>query len=124
LDAIPRIRVDESRSSTHSLRIHVRRLNRGYTDRNLIYAPKFPKPQQESWFVLASDSQKQKLFALQRVTLSGRGNGEGSTEVQIPSTYAGESVHLTVISDGWREIIVEKVVEWKKVDTNPAIENT
>ena len=60
-----------------------------------------------------SDSRKEKLFALQRVTLSGRGGGEGSAELEIPSDH-DESVIVTVISDGWRGISVEKSVAWKK----------
>jgi hypothetical protein len=78
-----------------------------------VYAPKFPKPQQESWFVLAVDSTGQRLLTLQRLTMSGRGGGEGSVELEIPGDYSGKSVTITVVSDGWRGIIVEKNVPWK-----------
>jgi Sec63 Brl domain len=95
--------------------VHVRRLNRGYTDRNLIYAPKFPKPQQESWFVLAMDSTGQRLLALQRLTLTGRGGG-GYTDLNIPGNYNGKVVNITVLSDGWRGVIIEKSTTWKAED--------
>lgn len=93
--------------------MHVRRLNRGYTDRNLIYAPKFTKPQQESWFVLAMDSTGQRLLALQRLTLTGRGGGEGYTELDIPGDYNGKVVNVAVLSDGWRGVSIEKSATWK-----------
>ena len=89
--------------------MRVRRLNRGYTDRNIIYAPKFPKPQQESWFVIASDSEG-KLLAFQRFTISGK---EGSIELDIGKSFAGDSVTLRILSDGWRGVDIEKTVPWK-----------
>jgi hypothetical protein len=88
-------------------------LNRGYTDRNLIYAPKFSKPQQESWFVIACDANGERLLALQRVMLSGRGGGDGTVELQLATEYAGDSLVVKVVSDGWRGVDVEKVVAWK-----------
>lgn len=96
-----------------TLRVHVRRLNRGYTDRNMVYAPKFPKSQQESWFVIASDAGG-KLFALQRLTLSGR---DGNVELDIGKHFTGESVKIWILSDGWRGVDVEKIVAWKSVGT-------
>ena len=108
-ESIPRLKVEETRLSPKAIRVRVRRLNRGYTDRNLVYAPKFSKPQQESWFVLAVDSTGQKLLTLQRLTMSGR---EGSVELEIPRDYSGNSVTVMVVSDGWRGITVEKNVPW------------
>jgi len=78
----------------------------------MIYAPKFPKPQQESWFVIASDSGGN-LLALKRLSMSGR---EGSIELDIPKDFTGESVTLRILSDGWRGIDIEKTVAWKSVD--------
>jgi hypothetical protein len=111
-ESLPRLRVEETQTPSKTLRVRVRRLNRGYTDRNMIYAPKFPKPQQESWFVIASDSGG-KLLALQRLSMSGR---EGSTELNIAKDFTGESVTLRVVSDGWRGVDIEKTVAWKSVD--------
>jgi antiviral helicase SLH1 len=112
-DFIPRIKVEETQTSSNTLRVHVRRLNRGYTDRNLIYAPKFSKPQQESWFVIASDPSGERLLGLQRVSLSGRGGGDGTVELQLATDYTGDSLIIKVVSDGWRGVDVEKVVAWK-----------
>ena len=112
-DAVPRIKVEETQTSAHTLKVRVRRLNRGYTDRNLIYSPKFPKPQQESWFVLVSDTTSQRILGLQRLTLSGRGNGDGATELQIPHGFKDDALVVRVLSDGWRGMDVEKVVKWR-----------
>lgn len=91
----------------------MRRLNRTYTDRNFIYSPKFPKPQQESWFILVSDAASQKILGLQRLSLSGRGGGEGATDVQIPEGFKDESLVVRVLSDGWRGLDIEKPVKWR-----------
>jgi hypothetical protein len=75
----------------------------------MVYAPKFPKPQQESWFVIVSDATG-RLLALQRLTLSGR---DGSVELDISKDFVGGVITLRVLSDGWRGVDVEKKVEWK-----------
>jgi hypothetical protein len=95
------------------MRVHVRRLNHPYTDRNLVYAPRFTKPQQESWFILISDRSGARIFGLERLTLSGRGGGEGSVNFQIPPDYTEESLEVRVLSDGWRGVDLEKRVSWK-----------
>ena len=114
-ESIPRLRVEETQISSKAIRVRVRRLNRGYTDRNLVYAPNFPKPQQESWFVLALDSTGQKLLSLNRLTMTGRRGGEGNVELEI-GTYRDKSLTIMVLSDGWRGITVEKNVAWKAED--------
>jgi len=81
LAAIPRLDVRAARTERGTLLIQVKRLNPGYTDRNLVYAPRFPKPQQESWFVLAADEAEEKVLALQRVTMPKI----ASVELEIPS---------------------------------------
>jgi hypothetical protein len=78
----------------------------------MVYAPKFPKPQQESWFVIASDSGGT-LLAFQRLSMSGR---EGSTELNIAKDFTGESITLTILSDGWRGVDIEKTVAWKSIN--------
>lgn len=88
-------------------------MNRGYGDRGFVYAPKFPKPQQEGWFVIAMDSSGEKLLNLQRITLSGRGAGENSVELDIPAGYVGDSLKIIVVSDGWRDIKVEESIAWE-----------
>jgi len=119
-EAIPRLKVEHSQPSLTSLRVHVRRLNRAYTDRNFIYAPKFTKPQQESWFILVSDVSGQKIFGLERLTLSGKGGGEGSANIEIPSSFTGDALAVRTLSDGWRGVDIEKKVIWKPVD-EPAL---
>lgn len=113
LDAAPRIKVEETQTSGNTLKVRIRRLNRTYNDRNIIYAPKFPKPQQESWFVIASDAASQRVLGLQRVTLSARSGGEKSTDLQIPESFKDDSLIVRVLNDGWRGVDVEKVLRWE-----------
>ena len=112
-ETIPRIRVQGTQASSTTLRVHVRRLNRTYGARGLVFAPRFPKPQQESWFVLVLDFAGKKLVALERLTLPNRGEGEGRVELEIPADYVGKSLTIKVLSDGWRGVDVEKHVEWQ-----------
>ena len=86
-------------------------MNPGYSDRNLVYAPRFPKPQQESWFIIATDAAEEKVLGLQRMTLSG--NREGNVDLEIPSDFKGEQVKVKVLSDGWRGVDVEELVAWQ-----------
>jgi len=104
-----------------TVRIRVKRLNPGYTDRNLVHAPRFPKPQQESWFIMVTDSAEEKVLGLQRTTLSG--NREGNVELEIPSDFNGEKVKVKVLSDGWRGVDVEELVSWQseKSESSTAI---
>jgi|SRR5579862_6953811 hypothetical protein len=111
-EAVPRVKVDETQSG-NNLKIRLRRLNRGYSDRNLIYSPKFPKPQQESWFALAVDPTSQRILGLQRLTLSGRSGGEGSTDLRISDRFNGASLVVRILSDGWRGVDVEKTIKWR-----------
>jgi len=55
-------------------------------------------------------------LSLRRLTLSGRGAGDGNIELEIPDGYAGDSLKIIVVSDGWRDIRVEKAVDWKFVE--------
>lgn len=112
-EAVPRLRIETTQTSPQTLRVHIRRLNRGYRNSNLLYAPKFPKPQQESWFVIASDAAEERLLSLQRVTLSSRGRRDAKVDVEIPAVYTGDTVNLRILSDGWRGLDVEKTVPWK-----------
>jgi hypothetical protein len=91
-------------------------LNRGYNDRNLVYAPKFPKAQQESWFIVAIDSETEKLLGLHRLSLNGRGGGDGTVDLKIIEEVNGD-ILLRVLSDGWRGVDVEKTIAWKRGDT-------
>lgn len=111
-DSIPRIAIQDTKQVSGTLRVQIRRLNRGYTDRNLIYAPKFSKPQQESWFVCATSSDGDKLLSLQRLSLNGR--GDGSVELKIPESFVGVEILVKVLSDGWRGVDVEKPVVWNR----------
>ena len=113
-DAIPRLAIHESQNTSRNLRVHVRRLNRGYDDRNSVYAPKFPKSQHESWFVVAFVPAGDRLLALERLSMSGRGGAEGSVELKIPENFTGDSLVVKVLSDGWRGVDVEKTVAWTK----------
>jgi hypothetical protein len=82
-----------------------------------VYAPKFPKSQHETWFVVAFVPAGDRLLALERLGMSGRGGAEGSVELKIPENFTGDSLVVKVLSDGWRGVDVEKTVAWTKATT-------
>ncbi|KAJ4300389.1 putative steryl acetyl hydrolase mug81 [Collariella sp. IMI 366227] len=59
-----------------SLTISLRRLNPVTEREARIYAPRFPKPQTEGWFVIVADLAKDEVLGVKRAY--GQGGGEGS----------------------------------------------
>ena len=116
MDQIPRLQISHSQPSLNSIKINIRRLGR--RDQKFVYTPKFPKPQQESWFVVASDHLSQKLLSLQRLNFSG---AEGKVVLDIPENYAGESLIIRVLSDGWRGIDYEISVQWNSASAEEEV---
>ena len=53
---------------------------------------------------------------MQRLTLTGRGGGEGSVELTIPPEFCENALIVKVLSDGWRGVDVEKSISWKSDD--------
>ena len=63
--------------------------------------------------MLAADPTSQRILGLQRVTLSGRSGGEGSTDLRISDGFNGGSLVVRILSDGWRGVDVEKTIKWR-----------
>lgn len=65
-----------------------------------MYAPHFPKPQRESWFVIISDAQKNELLLIKRASpkLFGK-KGKVSCSLEIFDDMKGQPVVVTCIND-------------------------
>jgi antiviral helicase SLH1 len=112
--ALPSITVDVKDITALGLTINIKRLN-AVTERDArIYAPRFPKPQNEGWFIIVCDTGRDEILALKRVGW-GQGTGVGSrpmakSTIKLPQPEAGpgevgavreRKVDVLVISDGY-----------------------
>ncbi|KAK3943832.1 activating signal cointegrator 1 complex subunit 3 [Diplogelasinospora grovesii] len=75
--AIPNLQVSVDDLRTDGLAVVLRRLNPITEREGRIYAPKFPKPQTEGWFVVVADTEGDEVIAVKRVGWSGGGGGGG-----------------------------------------------
>ncbi len=83
---LPHLQVNVEDVRTGALTVSLRRLNPVVEREARIYAPKFPKPQTEGWFVVVGDLERDEVFAVKRVgwrpaafsSGNSRGGGLGS----------------------------------------------
>jgi antiviral helicase SLH1 len=108
---LPNVSVSTSDVTALSLTVNIKRLN-PLVDRDArIFAPKFPKPQTEGWFVLVADIQRDEVIAVKRATWASPGVktlGQGSkpsarTVIKLPEPVGGQArkVDVLVMSDGY-----------------------
>jgi len=127
--AIPNLDVSVQEVTTTSLSVSLRRLN-PVTERDArIYAPRFPKPQNEGWFVVVGDLGSDEVLAVKR---AGWGQGPGKTvgvggrptaraTVRLPEAEAGRKVDVLVVSDGYPGL--EYVLRGVEVPGSPEVDD-
>ncbi|KAK3987872.1 putative helicase [Cladorrhinum sp. PSN332] len=119
--ALPDVAVSVDEVRTTSLNVNLRRLNPVTEREARIYAPKYPKPQTEGWFVIVGDFEADEVLAVKRVGWSGRKKQRGSEDekksvvevgdrpsaravIKLPEGWAGaegRGVDVLVVSDGY-----------------------
>ncbi len=78
---LPDVKVAVGHVTALSIVVSLSRLNAVVEREARIYAPEFPKPQTEGWFVIVGNLATDQVFAVKRVSWSaggGRGVGVGS----------------------------------------------
>lgn len=141
---IPNLKVSVSDITALNLTVHLRRENAVTTKDCRIFAPQFPKPQSEGWFVVVADVERDEVFAVKRVGWSA---GQGKTvnvgsrpsaraTIKLPEQEAGgkaRKVQVIVVSDGYLglehrvsdvEIPAVPLVEDGKKDKSPQTNGT
>lgn len=109
--SLPNISISVDSATTTSLTISLKRLN-PLVDRDArIYAPKFPKPQAEGWFVVVADLASDDVVAVKRVgwtAAPGRKLEPGrcptaKTTVKLPEAAPGQArkLDVLVVSDAY-----------------------
>jgi antiviral helicase SLH1 len=115
VSALPNVAVTVDEIKPSSLTVNLKRIN-ALTERDArMYAPKFPKPQTEGWFVVVADAAKDEVIAVKRVGWSAMGANKGLRVGSTPSAKAviklpesaeqvlgqGRKVDVIVVSDGY-----------------------
>jgi antiviral helicase SLH1 len=131
VSAIPNISVNVENVTALSLTVSLRRLN-AITERDgRMFAPKYPKPQTEGWFVMVCDMAKDEVIAVKRVGWS-QGPGQSvkigtkptaKTAIKLPEPGRddnGRKFDVLVISDGYiglqYEVLGVEIPALPKVD--------
>ncbi|KAI1489464.1 Sec63 Brl domain-containing protein [Biscogniauxia mediterranea] len=109
---IPNVKVTTENVTALSLTVSLKRLNPIVEREGRVFAPKYPKPQTEGWFVIVCDVAKDEVLAIKRV---GWSQGPGQSvkvgakpgakaviKLPDPDKYGnGRKVDVLVISDAY-----------------------
>lgn len=111
---LPNVAVSIAEPTAVSLTVTIKRLNPLAERGSRIFAPRFPKPQSEGWFVLVADVERDELIAVKRLAWStgpshvkdDRRSGSfpnARTTVKLPPSDDGTErrVDILVVSDGY-----------------------
>ncbi|KAG8425450.1 activating signal cointegrator 1 complex subunit 3 [Metarhizium acridum] len=108
---LPNVSVSTSDVTALSVTVNIKRINALVDREARIYAPRFPKPQTEGWFVIVGDITRDEVIAVKRATWAARGVrslGQGSTPsvktvIKLPEAADGQArkVDILVVSDGY-----------------------
>ena len=109
LGQLPQLRVNVSDVNALGLSVNLARLN-PVQDRDFrIYAPRYPKPQTEGYFVLISDVAKGEIIGLKRVSwpsperTKGASSSKPSTRslIKLPDNASERKVKVVAVSDSY-----------------------
>lgn len=130
LSALPSLRVTVQDVNALGLTVVLARLNAVQDDKYKMFAPRFPKPQTEGFFVIVSDPKTDEVVALKRVSWPSRDEGRGAAaakngkpitraSIKLPPADEDRMLELKVISDGY--IGMEWTVEGIEVPSPPRV---
>ena len=104
---LPNLDVNVADVNALSLTVTLSRLNRSAHPDYRIYAPKFPKPQSEGYFLVISDTAKDDILALKRIAWPQQGNGtrgekaSSKTTVRLLPEGGARGADVLVVSDAY-----------------------
>ena len=125
---LPNLRVSVDQPTTSAVTVLLRRLNPQKEDR--IWAPRYPKPQTESHFVVLADVAGDEVFAVKRVGwgMKGKGGEKGGkggpkggfarATLRVHPGLAGRKIDVLVVSDAY--VGLEHRVEGVEIPSAPA----
>ncbi|KAL2046677.1 hypothetical protein ABVK25_011649 [Lepraria finkii] len=108
LSSLPHLQIHIPNPSALSLTANLTRLNPATNPDYRIYAPKYPKPQSEGFFLIVADTVKDEVLALKRVNWppaekvrSSGGNHTSRSIVKLAPETVERKVYVWIISDSY-----------------------
>jgi len=108
VNTLPNLRINLMSINALGLTVGVTRLNSAVQPEYRIYAPKYPKPQSEGFFLLVADPAKDEVLALKRINWPPvekiRGSGNKPTcrsAVMLSPESVARRVDVLVVSDSY-----------------------
>lgn len=106
-EALPNLHIDIADPTAYQVTVNIRRVNPAQKDYRM-YAPKYPKPQSEGFFLIVSDVGKKQVVALKRITWpigpdssKQRPANTARTIFKVPEHDKPLTLHAAIISDGY-----------------------
>ncbi|XXG94420.1 Putative steryl acetyl hydrolase mug81 [Hypoxylon texense] len=85
VSVLPNVSVKAENVTAQSVTVSLKRLNAVVEREARIYAPRYPKPQTEGWFVIVCDVARDEILAVKRAGWSqGQGQGQGQGKGKGP----------------------------------------
>ena len=101
IDMLPNVNIDVTNTTALGLTTTLTRLNAHPSPEYRIYAPKYPKPQSEGFFVVVADVAKDEVLALKRVNWPSKdspsGTGRGGKAMAKAKGKEGQATARAVI---------------------------
>lgn len=104
LNALPNLKVDAPSIAAHQMTVIITRVNRPVSTEYRMYAPRFPKPQTEGFFLVVSTHGMNDVVALKRIswpTTEQSRNAKVMSTIKLPEHEAAMKLDIKVISDGY-----------------------
>ena len=128
IKSLPRLQINILDSSALSLTASIARLNTAVQPDYRIYAPKYPKPQSEGFFIVVADAAKDEVLALKRVNWPPmeKGGGAGVNKpttrsmIRLSPETVERKVDVLVISDAY--VGMDWRIEGVEVPSVPVVE--
>lgn len=107
-DTLPNLKISVVDVSATGLAVNVARLNAATQPEYRVWAPKFPKPQSEGFFVIVADITKDEVLALKRISWqsgtkaqSDSGKPISRSVFKLPPSEVDRMVDVLVVSDAY-----------------------
>ena len=127
IKTLPHLQINILDTTALSLTVSITRLNPAIQPDYRIYAPKYPKPQSEGFFLVVADAAKDEVLALKRVNWPppmerGSGGGKPTTRsmIKLSPERVERKVDVLVISDAY--VGMEWRIEGVEVPSVPVVE--
>ena len=127
IKTLPQLQINILNTSALSLTVSIARLNTALQPDYRIYAPKYPKPQSEGFFLIVADAAKDEVLALKRINWppmeKGGGGGNKPTTrsmIKLSPETVERKVDVLVVSDAY--VGMDWRIEGVEVPAVPVVE--